>query len=464
MNRKLLMTAKEWKRLTNKVAIIIDTRGFLGYNLYMLTLLDKVKNYKSVDLRFHTPSHSFDISDELYSNAKYDVTELSFSDNLLYPKGVIRELELELEKIYKTRRTLVITAGATTGNFIGLNVLKNYGKVLVTSNCHKSIFSACRLFDIDAEFMEDVYYDNGLPRPTTIEDIEKYLTPDIKSVVLTSPTYFGDVVSVGLIKTLQNRGLFVMVDEAHGGHFAYSNLLPTSLANIADIVVDSVHKTLPVYTGGALIHINNSSLVAESELYHSLLHTSSPNYVTMCSIDYSQDLFCRKGEELYSRLFEVVQDIKLDKFKVVKTDDFSRLVIDTYPYDAECIQGKLEEQSVFIEMSYKHFLVLILSPLNVCNVKVAVDKINKVCLDNAVLYVEDNAPKSTTSNVSGSVELIKIEDSTNRISGSEVGIYPPGVPVIKTGDIITAEQVEYLLKNKDRLFGLTDNKIFVIRG
>ena len=429
----------------------------------MLTLLNKVKEYKDVNLRFHTPSHSFSLDEELYSNAKYDVTELSFSDNLLYPKGVIRELEFELEKIYKTTRTLCITAGATTGNFIGLNVLKNYGKVLVTSNCHKSIYSACRLFDIDAVYMEDVYYDNGLPRPVIYEDISKYLTSDIKSVVLTSPTYFGDTVITDLVKKLQDKGLFVMVDEAHGGHFAYSKLLPTSLSNIADIVVDSVHKTLPVYTGGALIHINNSNLVAESELYHSLLHTSSPSYVTMCSIDYSQDLFSRKGEELYSQLYKVVKDIKLDRFKVVNTDDFSRLVIDTYPYNGDDIQNILEEQGVFVEMSYKHYIVMILSPLNLTNVKIAVYIINSLNLEKISLYKENTAPHSMATNVTGVRELVGIRDSINRVSGSEVGIYPPGVPVIKTGDIITTEQVEYLLKNKSKLFGLVDNKIFVIK-
>ena len=429
----------------------------------MLTILEKVRQYKNVDDRFHTPSHSVKLLDELYSNAKYDVTELSFSDNLLYPKGVIRELESELEKIYNTARTLVITAGATTGNFIGLNVLKNHGKVLITSNSHKSIFSACRLFDIDCEFMDDVYYDNGLPRPVLIEDLEKYLNPSIKSVVLTSPTYFGDTVSVDLIKELQSRGLFVMVDEAHGGHFVYSDLLPDSLSSVADIVVDSVHKTLPVYTGGALLHINNKDIIAESELYHSLLHTSSPSYITMCSIDYSQDLFNRCGSSLYAKLFKVVQNIKLDKFKVVKTDDFSRLVIDTYPYDAEDIQGLLEQQRVFVEMSYKHYLVLIISPLNVDNVADMIDKINGLNLEEARIYEEIIAPKTVATTLIGDVELVSIEQSKNRVSGSEVGIYPPGVPIIKSGDIITSEQVEYLKKNKGKLFGLTNDKIFVIK-
>ena len=446
------------------VLMLVEKKSNLVYNLYMLTLLEKVKKYKEVSLRFHTPSQSDEILDELYSNSKYDVTELSFSDNLLYPKGVILDLEKELAKVYHTKRTLVITAGATTGNFIGLNVLKNKGKVLVTPNCHKSIFSACRVFNIDVKFMEDKYYPNGLPMPVTIEDIEKELTDEIKSVVITSPTYFGDTIKTSIVNELHERGIYVMIDEAHGGHFVYSDLLPDSLSSVADIVIDSVHKTLPVYTGGALIHINNKELIAESELYHSLLHTSSPNYVTMCSIDYAQDLFSREGKLLYKKLFDVVNGIKLDRFKVVKTDDFSRLVIDTYPYDGGDVQEKLEEEKVFIEMSYKHFLVLILSPLNIDNVRIAIEKINKVSVRKDLkIYIENQKPEEKKSNISGQVELIELSKAEGKIAGSEVGIYPPGVPVLKTGDIVTKEQLEYLLKNKDKLFGLVDNKIFVIK-
>lgn len=436
--------------------------------------MDKVRKYKNIDMRFHMPAHADIADEELYSNAKFDITELNFSDNLLQPEGVILELEKELARVYGSKRCLILTNGATCGNFIAINVLKSYGKILVCPNCHKSIYNAIKLFDADADFIDGGDYPNGLPMPVNAEDIDYRLNCGVKygSVILTSPTYFGSAVSAELILKLKKRGLKVFADQSHGGHFVYSSLLPDSLSNSADIVVDSLHKTLPVYTGGALLHINNDSLITKAEFYHSILHSSSPNYVTMCSIDYTQDKFKREGETLYASLYERLMANKLDSFKIVKTDDFSRLVVDVAPYSAKVAANLLEKFGIYIEMSYKNFLILILSPLNADKLDRLFDSLNAVAdimkinenfnLTENTIIMKAAAKKVEITNEKYDLEFVPLEDCENRLSYAEIGIYPPGIPFIKAFDRISPEQKKCMLCNRNSLFGLVSGKICVI--
>lgn len=432
----------------------------------MRTLLDVVEKYAKIDKRFHTPGHEIGGSESLYSNAIYDVTELDITDNLIKPSGVILDLEKELAKIYGAKRTLVITSGATTGNFIMLNVIKKLGKTLVVGGAHKSIYNGLELFNVPAVFMEE-RLENGIVKFPTKEELNKYLD-DVASVVITSPNYFGKVIDTDIIKWLQSKGKVVVVDEAHGGHFVFSSLLPRSLSSVADIVVDSLHKTLPVYTGGALIHINNEALIAETEFYHSILHTSSPSYVTMCSIDFMQDKFQKEGESLYAKLKDVVDSIKLDRFKVIKTDDFSRLVIDVFPFSADSVREELERRGVYIEMSYSRYLVLILSPLNIDKLIGAIAILKDIENDGEALIRFEKANLDAQDfgyqerrECKKNAYFVDVSEAVGKVARCEIGVYPPGIPFIKSGERIDEQKIDYILSNPEKIFGLTSGKIRV---
>ncbi len=432
----------------------------------MRTLLDVVEKYKDIDKRFHTPGHKTVGGENLYASSIYDVTELDITDNLLQPSGAILSLEKELAKVYGAKRTLVITTGATTGNFIMLNVIKKLGKTLVVGGAHKSVYNGVELFDVPAVFMEEKR-ENGIVKFPTKEDFEKYLGK-VTSVFITSPNYFGNVIDYEVIKWLKEKGKIVVVDEAHGGHFVYSRLLPKPLSNLCDLVVDSLHKTLPVYTGGAILHINNEDLIAETEFYHSVLHSSSPNYVTMCSIDYTQDKFSKDGETLYQGLKDVVDKIKLKRFSVVKTDDFSRLVVDVYPFSSDSVKKELIRRNVYIEMSYGRYLVLILSPLNIAELEETIKIILDIEQDKNLLLTFEKAEESTLSRgklekASGNknAKYVEVEKAEGMTAMCEVGIYPPGVPLIKSGEKINKQMIDYVLANPEKIFGLTSGKIRV---
>lgn len=432
----------------------------------MRTLLDVVEKYAKVDKRFHTPGHKIGGDEKLYANAIYDVTELDVTDNLIKPSGVILDLEKELAKIYGSKRTLVITSGATTGNFVMLNVIKKLGKTLVVGGAHKSVYNGVELFNVPAIFMEE-RHENGIVEFPTKEELKKHLD-GVASVFITSPNYFGNVIDTDIIRWLQSMGKVVVVDEAHGGHFVFSSLLPRSLSSVADIAVDSLHKTLPVYTGGALIHINNEALIAETEFYHSILHTSSPSYVTMCSIDYTQDKFQKEGESLYAELKKVVDSIKLDRFKVIKTDDFSRLVIDVFPFSADSVREELERRGVYIEMSYLRYLVLILSPLNIDKLVDAIAVLKEVENDESRLLTFEKADMDDSdfcyrenSENKKDACFVDVCEAVGKIARCEIGVYPPGIPFIKSGERIEKQKIDYILSNPEKIFGLTSGKIRV---
>jgi len=223
-------------------------------------LYDAIKNYaESQNIRFHTPGHQGVFTEGLFASSKWDVTELPFSDNLLYPKHVIKEAESLAAEAYGVTGTLFVTAGATVANFIAIGTVAEYGKnFILNRNAHKSVYAGVKLFGLNPCFFNTRSDGNGFVRPAVAEDIRQMLdkTPDAAAVLITCPDYFGRVGEIEKISGLcKEYGTRLIVDQAHGPHFSFSSLLPDHASGYADITVDSAHKTLPVYTGGAYVHI-----------------------------------------------------------------------------------------------------------------------------------------------------------------------------------------------------------------
>ena len=394
----------------------------------MTPLFDALIQYKSVKARFHMPSHGGEgclPGDEgLFVSAPFDVTELSFSDNLSASAGVIFEAEQLAAKAYGADRTLFVTGGATDALRTALLCVRDQ-KIAYLGDMHKSFHAAKRLFQLD---VTDV---------CALEEVER---GSFGAVCVTSPDYYGNVKDIAAIADVcRKTGAKLIVDEAHGAHFAFSPLLPKSAVSVADFVIHGAHKTLPVYTGGAILHIKEAFYQKARAARAEVIGTS-PSYLVMASLDYARDLLQREGKALYAALKSEVDKVKAayPAVEVLPSDDFSRVVIKKQE-GGYALQAALEKGGVFVEAADADRVVLICTPFNA------------KYLEQAFRIADGSQGKNA--------KHADISDIIGKVSAYDVGVYPPGVPLVKAGEVFSKEKAELLQANLDRLFGTIDGKI-----
>lgn len=418
-------------------------------------MYNEILDFSSKYKRFHTPGHSGrDLDGKLYASAKYDITELSFSDNLHAPAGIIKELEDKISKAYSSYRSLIVTSGASVAIQIALLVAREMkGQLYILGKAHKSCYSFSSLIGL------------GIREINSIEKAEE-LAERGEYIFVTTPDYYGCVTDISGLLSKRDNGSVVIVDEAHGSHFAFSPLLPRSNASRADIVIDSMHKTLPVMTGGACLNVNGEALASFAEYFRTKIHTTSPSYLTMESMDRAVEIMTKDGERLYREVFDRVKDFKAKltpKYLFLDNDDFSRVVIETD--NAEDAARYLEKNGTYIEFSTNKRLVLIVTPYNA---EFLDEVANELLLYNAEKCADVESRERAldltlrrAKGVMGRVKFVKIEESVGKVSASDIAVYPPGTPIIKDGDIISEEAVKAILINKERMVGLIDGMVAV---
>ena len=374
------------------------------------------------------PSHggvsSLPEDEGLFASAPFDVTELSFSDTLSASAGVILEAEKLAAKAYGADHTLFFTAGATDALRTALLCVRD-SRIAYLGDMHRSFHAARRLFSLN---VTDIM---------TLDEIEK---GGFGAVCVTSPDYYGRVKDIPAIAAAcRKAGALLIVDEAHGAHFVFSKLLPESAVAYADFVIHGAHKTLPVYTGGAMLHVKDAFYKKAREARGEVIGTS-PSYLVMASIDYARDLFEREGEKMYAALKVEIDRVKAahPAVKVLPSEDFTRVVI-SLENGGYALAAKWEKEGIFIEAADADRVVLIVTPFNVIHLERAFSLAEK-CKEKNAKYPD-------------------ISDIIGKVSVYDVGVYPPGVPVVRAGEIITREQAAILNANLDRLFGTIDGKI-----
>lgn len=405
------------------------------------------------------PSHAGrDIDGCLYKSSKFDFTELSFSDNLVNADGVILKAETLLAKSYFSPFSLMFTSGATSAIWTALATIREYtDEILIDSFSHKSVFCAAKNFNFKATIIQREF-DGVFPKPIDCGKIDKILSqnPSIKAVSVTSPDYFGNVSDVEkAAKVAHSHGAILFVDEAQGAHFVFSPLLPKSANGAADIVCDSMHKTMPVYGGGAVLNLKEKFYEA-AKFHRARLTTSSPSYIVMASMDYARGLFDLKAKaeyEILKRKIDEVKSVLGDRVK--NTDDFTRLVIKV---DGD----SLEKEGIYPEASWGEYSVFIVNFFNANCLSKLTEAVKKLPVpESGGIGYGDMPIPSELKSAKGKREYIPLAESEGRISADDVGSYPPGVPLIYEGEIISGEKIKFLSAEK-HTFNLVNGKICVI--
>lgn len=233
---------------------------------------------------FTTPSHSqeFFIFHKLKNLYRYDISETEFHN----PEEVLLNAERCASQIYGTKSTRFLTNGSTSGIIAAvLACVKPNDNVLVWRNAHPCHLNAVKLAGAQPVFYDlDTDQEWGVPSAVKVSDIEAFLKKDkIKAVIITSPSYEGFVADVRKIKQICDKyNAFLIVDEAHGALYPFSDKLPESAVKIADFTVQSLHKTAGGLNPTALVHSNCDMNLDEAL---NLINTTSPSYPLLASIE-----------------------------------------------------------------------------------------------------------------------------------------------------------------------------------
>lgn len=279
---------------------------------------------KSRKFLFTTPSHGqkFFIFNKFRNFYKKDISETDAHN----PQEALLKAQENAAKIYGTQHTYFLTNGSTSGIITSVLACTNKGdKVLIWRNAHPSHENAVKLAGCEA-----VYYDLpmnkawGIPDKTSPELID---IKDVKAIIVTSPTYEGIVSDINALKAVcKKNNSYLIVDEAHGALYPFSERLPQSAVNIADFTIQSLHKTAGGLNPTALLHVN-CNIDASNAL--SMINTTSPSYPLLATIEANiKFLNSQKGKKHINNLINCLEKIKQTTKNVeFGGDDITKLLI-----------------------------------------------------------------------------------------------------------------------------------------
>ena len=425
---------------------------------------DFVLSYTKKDpLRLHMPGHK---GASLLGFETYDITEVAGADSLYEADGIIRESEANATLLfgcptyYSTEgssqciRAMLHLAGLWHKTAHPLGRMK----VLAGRNAHKTFLSALALLDMDVVWLTPAEGSSYLSCPITPADVAGVLDADkdIAAVYLTSPDYLGHTLPIAdIAEVCHQRGVLLLVDNAHG---AYLKFLPKSLHPIdlgADLCCDSAHKTLPVLTGGAYLHISEDAPSVCTDMAKqalSLFGSTSPSYLILQSLDMA-NAYLADGyaEKLYSLIGEVaaLRDRLTEHGFVLVGDEPIKLTILTKPYGyhGQELAEILEKDGIVCEFADPDHIVFMLTP------EIGAD--GHIRLENALTsipsrdaIVECPPPMvnpervlSVREAMFSPAEVLDVEACIGRVLATATVGCPPAVPIVVSGERISEDAV-----------------------
>lgn len=445
-------------------------------------LRKKLEEYNKSDMYpFHMPGHKRNLK-AFPDPVSIDITEIEGFDNLHHPEGIILEEENKAAKIYGTVKTFFLVNGSTCGLLTAVSsVAGENDKLLVSRNSHQSVYHALVLRKINPVYIWPKITGYGIQGVMPYEEVKQAIeeNPDAKGIVITSPTYEGVVSDIKKIGDLAHENNMVLiVDEAHGAHFNFGEDFPKSAVDLgADLVVQSLHKTLSALTQTACLHLCSERISEEKiRKFLDIYQTSSPSYVFMSSItDCIEDM--KNGQKSfhdYKRMlddfYDAVKGTK--KLHVMQKGDFSadecfdldasKIVIDTK--NASFGGAKLnrllhDKYHIELEMVAPDY---VLAMTSVCDTKEGFDRLRKAILeiDDEALESDDNTesrqlrvedvykPLKRAASLheifDKEVKCVPFDEAVGKVNADFIYLYPPDVPIIVPGEEITKEFIETL--------------------
>ncbi|WP_010648956.1 aminotransferase class I/II-fold pyridoxal phosphate-dependent enzyme [Oceanobacillus massiliensis] len=440
-----------------------------------MPLFEKLKQFASEGpTSFHVPGHKNGIiipdaaRNYFEQILKLDMTELPGLDDLHAPAESIAESEGLAAEFFGSEETFFLVGGSTAGNLaMILGVCSAGDEVIVQRNCHKSIMNGLELSGAKPVFIAPEY-DDEMRRHTnpSLSILREALRvhPDAKAIVLTYPDYFGKTYSIEeMIQLAHSYNIPVLVDEAHGVHFALGGPFPPSALQLgADVVVQSAHKMAPAMTMASFLHIN-SSLVSKERIAHflQLIQSSSPSYPIMASLDIARSFLATlKPEDVVVILQSVkgIRDILKQEayWDILPSDDPLKITFHVkQSHSAREIATLFENENIYPEL-VTHNQILFIHGLSSFEktdvlkktVKSVMEQLknhsNHATMNVAKLFAEPIQELALSYEAMNKLpyKQVPFTEGIGHIAAEAVIPYPPGIPFILKGEKITAAHIE----------------------
>ena len=490
-------------------------------------LLERLTEYVGSDAYpFHMPGHKRrEIPDGIPGGFPdpygIDITEIDGFDNLHHAEGILKDAMETAAAIYGADRSWYLVNGSTCGILSAVfAATENGGKILTARNCHKAVYHAICLNRLEAEYLypEEIteFRINGGIRA---EDVRKALEKDamrcagnsgdvrgkitkIQAVLITSPTYEGVVSDIRAIADAAHEyGIPLIVDEAHGAHLEYADQChsfpKSALEYGADIVIQSLHKTLPCFTQTAILHVKGK-LVDQDRIsrYLSMFQTSSPSYLFMAGMErcirymdgdgrnemirYEKRLerFMERMEGL--QVLEVLDREICGKYRTVAGWDPSKIVVSTMRaedfHGEELAETLRRKYHLEMEMTAPEYVIAMTSLMDteegferLGTALLEIDGALRHCVEPEQQKEKGESkekercetPEVTESKVlhpvrrmliceamNADTERTALQDTVGKVSAEFVYLYPPGIPIIAPGEVFTDAIVEKIMAYK----------------
>lgn len=482
-------------------------------------LLEKLIEYSESDYYpYHMPGHKRKAAGTLPKEwTATDITEIEGFDNLHQPEEILKKLQEDAAKAYGAEESYYLVNGSTCGILSAISAAVPFGgELLLARNCHKSVYHAAYLRHLTLRYiypqmLEEFDVCEAVTAGQVCEALEA--NPGVSAVLIVSPTYEGRIADVAEIaKVVHAKGLPLIVDEAHGAHLGFAPGFAHNSCRLgADLVINSLHKTLPAMTQTALLHCNGERV--DREILRRFLHiyqTSSPSYVLMASMEEAVTV-ASEDKEAFARfrcywkeLLETLKRCKRIRILpeslaecVDKKHDIGKLVLSvkgTGLSGQQFYDILLERYHLQPEMACESYVLAMFTVgdteegyRRLAEAVLALDaelEAGQVWYADEVLKVMANpadsackVAKTVTMHAGEAVSLyeawdaekeeVPLAQAENRVAGEFINLYPPGTPIAVPGECLTKEVLKELgncLAAGLKVQGIhQDEKVIVLR-
>ncbi len=434
---------------------------------------------------FHMPGHKQDphgILHSLLGNVlKLDVTEIPGTDNLHYPEEILKESMDLLTGAMRSAESRYLVNGSTGGILaMVMGCFRPGDRVLVQRDCHQSVYNAISLSGIEPVFISPGSNEEfGIPTAIEAGTVVRAIASNIglKGLILTSPSYFGVSPDLQAISEVCSRnGLKLLVDEAHGSHFYFGDDLPmTAMDCGAAASVLSFHKTLPALTQGSVINLGKEASEEDKDRirhYLRVFQTSSPSYVLMASLESARMIMETEGRERLKGLKSMIEGFSesirdIPELRLLSNEDlkglqkdYTRLVLNT-PLGGNFLSDLLRrDYGIQAEMAMGNNIVFLGScfddegmyhRLSAAILDLDMKGLFKESLSGRISTGVSKLPSPVISIPEREAlfegwEEVTFEMAEGRICAERITPYPPGVPVLMTGELVSRDAVEHLMR------------------
>ena len=448
---------------------------------------------------FHTPGHKIGVEappllkDWMGPALPYDLGVMYALDDLHEPEGELKEAQELTAELYGADCCWFSINGTTA--LIEAMIMGAVGPdetIIIPREAHRSVISGLVLSGAKPVYM-DCQFDErwGIPLGVSLDDAVKTMDahPEAKAILLVYPNYYGVGVDiVNIVREAHKRGMIVLVDEAHGPHLPFSNILPIeAIAAGADLVAQSTHKSVGSLTQTSWLlgqggRINKRRITQ----MHQMLQSTSPNYIFLASLDMARHQLATVGEDLVSRTVELSLYLRKELHKIpgittmeyrdiedrVVNYDCTKVLIDAKELGVTGVafERMLREHRIEVELVQAHHVLVLITigdtKESITALIQAIQAISNMVLSKS--HESNNTKDENLQNVSkdsavlpepivrvtprnamyANREQVRLQDALHRIAGETIAYYPPGIPCVAVGEVISESVLQYIENRK----------------